>query len=231
MNILLNTSIIAFISSIIGGYLPLRKNSMKHHRWMHHVDSLCDGMFLAIALTHLLPELFEHSSTHLEAIGYSLLALIIAAGIQLPSKKKQSQSFITILLFSHCLIEGIAVAVVQDSSLQATLSLAILAHKSVEAFVFFNLIARQNLSQTRLLCLLLIFSLLTPLGIIIGGYMNSFPHGISQLITALTCGTFLGISINCFLLKSCDSHSHHNKFWIVLGFAILAIIMGMAEGH
>lgn len=231
MNILLNTSIVAFISSIIGGYLPLRKNSMKHHRWMHHVDSVCDGMFLAIALTHLLPELFEHSSSYLEATGFSLLALLIAIGIQLPSQKKQSQSFITILLFSHCLIEGIAVSVVQDVSLQATLSLAILAHKSVEAFVFFNLIARQNLSQSRLLTLLIVFSLLTPFGILIGGYMQSFPHSISQLITALTCGTFLGISVNCFLLRPCDSHSDHSKAWIALGFVLLAIMMTMVDAH
>ena len=228
---LISTSLIAFLSSVIGGYFPIKNSSRKHGRWMHHMDSFCDGMFLAIATTHFLPEIIEHSGSIYSASLYIAIALGLAILIQLPKKPGSATSWITVLLFAHCLVEGIAVTVVTDTSVQATLSLAILAHKSVESFVFFNLISRQNWSTRCLVGLLLVFSLLTPLGIVIGEHMTSFPDSAVLLINALTCGTFLGISVNCFLLNSCGEHKHHGILWAALGFAALTLIMSMAGGN
>ncbi|MCP8352605.1 ZIP family metal transporter [Candidatus Synchoanobacter obligatus] len=229
-SVLLTTSIIAFFASLFGGIIPLKKNNIGHHRWAHHLDSFCDGMFIAIACTHLLPEIYEHSATTLQFTFYALAILATVLAIQLPIKSNHSnmKHYITYILFAHCLVEGITVAAVSDPTLQHTLSMAILAHKTVEAFVFFNLISRQNWSQNTLYLLLIVFSLLTPFGIFIGSYLTLLPENIYLFIQSLTCGSFLGISINCFLLHSCDDHQHIKFLWVLLGG--LTFVMLIPQG-
>jgi zinc transporter ZupT len=231
--LLIHTSLIAFISSILGGIIPIKKNKISHYKWIHHIDSLCDGMFIAIAVTHLLPEVYEHSSSLLSFAFYCTIITATVIGIQIPirSKNYQIKHWITYLLFTHCLIEGIAVSSVSDISLQATLSITILAHKMVESFVFFNLISRQSWSQYALYGLLVLFSLLTPIGIFIGGYLTTLPDYITLWVNTLTCGTFLGISTNCFLNQSCQEHSHHGKIWMILGFLALTLLLPMIHTH
>ena len=230
--LLINTSLIAFISAVLGGIVPIRRQLSGHFRWMHQIDSFCDGMFIAIALTHLLPEIYEHTST----AGFISACMVILSTITLiqysiTRKASHFKHIITYLLFAHCFIEGMAVSMVSNQSLQATLSMTILAHKIVEAFVFFNLITRQKWSKLSLYILLIIFALLTPAGIVVGGYLSHLPHYIGIWVNTLTCGTFLGISINCFLINPCDEHSHHVKIWLVLGFIALAMLMPTAHAH
>ena len=230
--LLLNTSLVAFFSAVLGGILPIAQKKRSHFKWMHHVDSFCDGMFIAIALTHLLPEIYEHST----ATSFSISVIIILATVALiqfttNQKKSHFKHFVTYLLFAHCFIEGMAVSMVSDHSLQAALSATILAHKIVEAFVFFNLITRQEWSQKALYGLLILFALLTPLGILAGGYLSSLPYSIGIWVNTLTCGTFLGISINCFLIKPCNDHSHKSALWILLGFLSLAVLFPAVHAH
>ncbi len=230
--LLLNTSLIAFLSAVIGGIVPIRKKVAGHFKWMHQVDSFCDGMFIAIALTHLLPEIYEHTSkTEFFYACMTILSAIAFIQYTITHKTSQFKHVITYLLFAHCFIEGMAVSMVTDQSLQTTLSMTILAHKIVEAFVFFNLITRQKWSKASLYVLLIVFSLLTPAGIAIGGYLSHLPHSIGIWVNTLTCGTFLGISINCFLINPCDDHSHHGKIWLVLGFIALAMFMPTGHAH
>ncbi len=231
--ILLHTSIIAFISSVIGGVIPIKKSTTRHYRWMHYMDSLCDGMFIAIATTHLIPEIYEHSQDSGTFIFYSLVILAIVAVIHIPTRSESdySKHWITYLLFAHCFIEGVAVSLIHTPSVQATLSLTILAHKSIESFVFFNLITRQKWSQRSLIILLVVFSLLTPAGIILGQYLTSLPTSITLWTNILTAATFLGISANCLFSKSCSDHKHHEKIWMVLGFLALALILPSGHAH
>jgi zinc transporter ZupT len=231
--ILINTSIVAFISSVLGGILPIKKSSIRHYRWMHYMDSLCDGMFIAIATTHLIPEIYEHSASTADFGLYSLVILAIVGIVHLPTRTEYdfTKHWVTYLLFAHCLIEGLAVSLVHDASLQATLSLTILAHKAIESFVFFNLITRQEWSQRSLVLLLIVFSGLTPLGIILGQYLTTFPPSISLWTNILTAATFLGISANCLFSKSCNKHSHHEKIWMVLGFLALALVFPTGHAH
>ena len=219
--ILVSTALTAFISSIMGGIIPIIKQKrLNHYPWMHYVDSFCDGMFIAIATTHLLPEIYEDSSTVLFA-GYCLLIICMIAAIQYSAKvgnQTKTKSFIAALLFSHCFFEGLAVSLATNAQLQTSLSIAILAHKIIESFVFFNLIVRQNWSLTRLFLLLIIFSLLTPAGLFAGQYIKHTPTILTGLVNALTCGAFIGIGMNCYLLHSCNDHSHSSTIWLGIGF-------------
>lgn len=231
--LLIQTSLIAFISSMIGGSVPLlRKKSMGHYKIMHQIDSICDGMFIGIALTHFIPELYHHTSVPAFS-GYMLLIGLTIFVIQHLAKQKSSgtKNIITALLFSHCFLEGMAVSVVANAHLQASLSFAILAHKIVESFVFFNLVSRQNWGYKTLISLLITFSLLTPFGIFVGQFLSSLSDNVYHFVNALTCGAFLGIGLNCYLLHSCNDKSHSSKIWLLAGFILLYLIMANMPHH
>lgn len=232
-SILINTSIVAFITSVLGGILPIKRNSMPHYHWMHYMDSLCDGMFIAIATTHLIPEVYEHSHSMGTFIFYCGVILAIVGVIHLPTRSKQdfTKHWVTGLLFAHCLIEGLAVSIVTNASLQATLSLTIMAHKAIESFVFFNLICRQQWSQTALIVLLMVFSALTPIGILLGQHLSSLPPSLALWTNILTAATFLGISANCLFSKTCDKHKQHERVWMLAGFFILAVVLPTGHAH
>ena len=229
MKILLDTLIISFFSAILGGSFPIvRRDQLKDYLWMHKVDSFCDGMFIAIACTHLLPEIFyasENIATLSLYIGMiSGIVFYIARFQKTSSTPSHSRYLLTVLLFAHCLFEGIAVSSAPTESMQISLSIAILAHKTIEAFVFFNLIARQKFSTFTLLALLLLFSLLTPIGILVGKNLVHAPSILENSVNALTAGAFLAIGTTGCLLQSCSDHTHSKNLWLVLGFAAFASI-------
>lgn len=229
MSIALSTTIIvSFISSIIGGALPLwRMETKSHHRWMHHLDALCDGVFIAIALTHLLPELYHHTST-LAFSGY--VALIAGMTLTLTRmytkhEKIQAEKIAIYLLLGHCFFEGLAVSIAKCQHVQASLSAAILAHKLIESFVFLNLISRHVDSRKSLMLLLPLFAALTPIGIVSGMWLISAPEFVINLTNALTCGAFISLGTSCFLLSDCHEHDSISKLWAFIGFSSVYFIL------
>lgn len=227
--LLINTAIVSFLSALIGGFISIKRKSIQHASWAHYIDMFCDSMFVAIALGHLLPELYHHNP-----LNYFLILLVIvllsAVMIHHTLQKKHSQYFIIGIFFLHCYIEGFVVSIVDNHHLQATLSIAILAHKILEPFVFFNLLSKLKLSQKMPYTLLILFASLTPLGILSGQYANGLPHGLSELINALTCGTFLGISADCYFKHSCHDHHHNQQKWLTLLFVIIAFAITYSFG-
>lgn len=227
---LLHTAIIAFFSAFLGGLIPLKRQKFQHYEWVHYIDLLCDGMFLAIALTHLLPEIYHDNNL----FTFGLLSVLIVATTYLiihfsKSKNHHIKYMLMYILFLHCFIEGLAIPIVSDD-VQTTLSIAVLAHKALEPFVFFNLISRYHWSERKLYLLLIFMASLTPLGILAGYSILSFPNIIISIINAITCGTFLGISINCYLNQTC-SHHHHEKKWVFLIFMLFSIMLMSLQGH
>ena len=227
---LIQTSLISFLSSMVGGLFPImKKKTLSHSKWIHQLDSLCDGMFIGIAVTHFLPELYEHNAFPWFML-YAVIIILTIVMIQTSAHKQygKTKHMITTLLFSHCFLEGLAVSIVTDAGLQVSLSIAILAHKIIESFVFFNLVSRQSYKQRTLLTLLVVFSLLTPLGIYVGQFLPGLPEGVYHTINALTCGAFIGIGMNCYLLHSCNDDSHQSKIWLGIGFLLLYLLL---PGH
>ncbi|MDC3180949.1 ZIP family metal transporter [Gammaproteobacteria bacterium] len=226
---LVTTTIISFISSILGGALPIwRTDKSNHFSWMHHLDALCDGMFIGIAMTHLLPELYEHSSSTEFSLYLALIATCVVGlrKVQLTTSKKNAESIIIYVLLSHCFFEGLAVAIAKCSHVQASLSAAILAHKIIESFVFLNLIARHVKSRKVLIAILPLFAALTPLGILCGVLLQSAPDFLLNLSTALTCGAFLSLGINCVLLNDCHEHNRSiSSLWMLSGFIVTLFIL------
>lgn len=231
MNILfINTAIISFTASMIGGIIPIRKKTQSHAKWMHYIDLFCDAMFIAIALGHLLPELYFHN-TWGAFIPLFILVLLTTYAIHFAStyNSKYVKNLFVFVFFAHCFIEGLALPIISDHEIQATFSMTVLAHKIIEPFIFFNLLSRENWSKKHLVLLLVLFASLTPFGIFVGSYITQLPEIALWGINAIACGTFLGISTNCYFNNTC--HSHHQKKWVMLLFIALSLILVCSQGH
>lgn len=226
----MNIALMSFVASMLGGIIPINKSSLKHGKWMHYLDAFCDAMFVAIALGHLLPEIFHHNST--PSIIFLLSIIILTTfGIQRITKRKDGhfQYLCIAVFFGHCFMEGLAVPIISDHHVQTTLSLAVVVHKVIEPFIFFNLLSRQYWSKKQLSLLLVVFSSLTPIGIFAGSYLTYLPAMLNSIITALTCGTFLGISTNCYFNNSC--HDHSQQKWLSAALLLLSFILVSFLGH
>ena len=77
--------------------------------------------------------------------------------------------------------------------------LAILAHKGFESFSLASVFSMTEISRGRLIALLVAFSLVTPLGLLIGDALTGLLGGGISILTSLAAGTFLYVCL-CELL-------------------------------
>lgn len=101
----------------------------------------------------------------------------------------------------HALTAGVALAAVQGSEhLAGVMLLAILAHKGFESFSLASVFGMTGAGRGKIIAMVIGFSLVTPLGLLLGGQVTSFlgTAGLS-LLTSLSAGTFLYVCL-CELL-------------------------------
>ncbi len=100
----------------------------------------------------------------------------------------------------HSLTAGVALAAVQgEERLAGVMLLAILAHKGFESFSLASVFSMTEISRGRLIALLVAFSLVTPLGLLMGGALTGLLGGGISILTSLAAGTFLYVCL-CELL-------------------------------
>ena len=88
----------------------------------------------------------------------------------------------------HSLTAGVALAAVQGQQATAgVLLIAILAHKGFESFSLASVFGMSELSRTKVIALVVAFSLVTPLGLVLGNEITGLlgEQGIS-ILTALS---------------------------------------------
>lgn len=117
----------------------------------------------------------------------------------------------------HALTAGVALAaVMDDASLAGVMLFAILAHKGFESFSLVSVFEMAGLSRGRVVALIVGFSLVTPLGLLLGSRIAGFlgEDGVSVL-TSLSAGTFLYVCL-CELLPEVFHKRDHGPLKIVL---------------
>jgi zinc transporter ZupT len=106
----------------------------------------------------------------------------------------------------HSLTAGVALAVVQDEAqLAGVMLLAILAHKGFESFSLASVFSMTDIPRSRLITLLVAFSVITPLGLLMGGALTGILGGGISVLTSLAAGTFLYVCL-CELLPEVFHH-------------------------
>jgi solute carrier family 39 (zinc transporter), member 1/2/3 len=203
--------------TLLSGLLSVRFTS-RYRQQLGIGDALANGVFIGAALFHLIPDAitnFQPIKTdfiYLKVTGLIALSYLAFWSIEKvfmrtkrSTKHQVHIGILAVILSIHALIAGITLGLSGDFSMVSILFVAILAHKSFEAFAFIINIYRQIGRGYQLTMLLILFSLITPGGIILGMSTDLIlPTHLNHLLTAcfsaIAAGTFLYIG---------TTHSHH----------------------
>lgn len=219
-------SIIILIASVLVGILVVftLKPSKKITQLLL---SFSGAYLLAITVTHLLPEVFHTANRNvgLFIILGLLLQLIMdyfSKGAEHGHIHAHGNKLPTVLFVSLCLhafMEGIPI----DDHHHEELLWAIVVHKIPVTIVLGSFLVHAKLSLTKCLGILLFFSLMSPLGSLVGSHLPLLLDYKTE-ITAVIIGIFLHIS-TIIIFESSENHKFNiAKFIaIVVGFGVALI--------
>lgn len=208
-----------FAATIVGGIIPLLAARREQSRRLFSLgNALAGGLFLGVGFLHLLPESFEQLE---EVAHYPLAPLLAALGLGglllidrvifsgehtpgLPDDAKQPRTIYPYVLLGmlsvHSVIAGISLGVGDHIAPTLILLTGILAHKGSAAFALIVSAHAGGLNARTQRFVLVLFSLTTPAGIVIGIAGATFAGGTAGPLfvggfNALAAGTFIYIAI------------------------------------
>jgi len=221
-----------FAIAIIIGCIPLiftRSNKLKS--LLDYCNALTTGLFLGVGLTHLLPEAVEHfienSSDQITSIFVVCAATaIILHAIEHTGKKiAKNRSnhahwisyFLIIVLSIHSVLEY-----------EMTMFIAIMAHKGAASFSLITNMLTNYISRYRTIVCLILFSITTPAGILLGKNMLDINLAntnnlIQPYFDSMAAGTFIYIAISNNPY-SVEKHRTINISLAIFGFLMMAFL-------
>jgi len=188
---------------------------------------------LAVSVIHLIPELFGNTPSDKIGIfilvGFLIQILLeyFSKGIEHGHFHKQKVIPITVLisLCLHALLEGIPLGggLEHNHSAHNALLTGIVLHKAPVSIVLFSLFLQSGMKKTKAYFLLLLFALMTPLGVYSGHLFTELANYLNEIM-AIVIGIFLHISTT-ILFESTDGHkfSLQKVITIIVG-SFLAIL-------
>lgn len=245
------TSLIILSIALLGGLCPiLMKNTSQTKKWLIFGESFSGGIFLGAGLIHLLPEA-QHSFTEtslspypwaflISGISIVLLRLIEEGTVKLLNREDENDhtylAFLLIVLLSiHAILAGVALGVETTISALMIIFFAIIAHKGAEAFALGVKIRNSSLIQTSMIKLMIVFSLMTPLGILSGTLVSSMLNSNKGLLAeaifnSIAAGTFIyiasfhSVEIHCLHCDNAYVSTTMRLFNFALGLMLMAIV-------
>jgi len=218
--ILIYTSII-LTSSIIGTiFLP--KVIHKYEHYLHYVNSFSGSVLFSTALIHLLPELSEYHLSeypyHMVFVTSSFLLLMFLEKyifhihhhtVEIDSNISElTTNIITVLAISaHSFIAGISLGLSDSNKELNTIFISIISHKIFAAYAIGCKL--YNSKSWNYYIPTTIFILITPIGVIVGYFINDVSEWCSLILESISCGTFLYIGSTDII----EEHEiqHHNS--------------------
>ena len=188
---------------------------------------------LAVSVIHLIPELFRNTPSGKIGIfilvGFLIQILLeyFSKGIEHGHFHKQKVIPITVLisLCFHALLEGIPLGggLEHNHTAHNALLTGIVLHKAPVSIVLFSLFLQSGMKKTKAYFLLLLFALMTPLGVYSGHLFSELANYANEIM-AIVIGVFLHISTT-ILFESTDGHKFSfQKILIIIVGSLLAIL-------
>ncbi|MEE3002985.1 MAG: ZIP family metal transporter, partial [Pseudomonadota bacterium] len=124
----------------------------------------------------------------------------------------------------HSILEGLVLGFEMNPKYEMTIFIAIIAHKGAESFLLVTNILASNMSRIKAIVGLVLFSLTTPVGVIIGENMVTAQlpgthNFIQPYFDSMAAGTFIYIAIT-----NNPYSSRFNAILALIGFCTIAFI-------
>lgn len=203
---------IIFLIALVSGFFPLLlKTTGREKRWLLYGESFAGGVFLGAGLIHLLPAAvvaFSHFGYPFAflicAISVLALRFIEEGSTKLFRHKHTSHQIclaclLTVVLSVHSIFEGTALGIETAMASFLVILAAILAHKGAAAFALGISLRKSEMRKKIVNTLVVIFSLMTPAGILLGALIIRMVNSKNGAVTvgvfdAIAAGTFIYIA-------------------------------------
>lgn len=232
------------ILTIVAGLLPLRLAKNYKHL-LHFGDAFASGVFLSAALLHLLPEAEQGFSHVLGSINYPaaqlicivtfIVLLLMERGVLIyghchePNGNITTPFLLTLVLTIHSFVEGAAIGISSSFAGAFIIYLAIIAHKGSESFALSTNLHRYNLTLRNITRIILIFSLMTPLGVFAASltkYCLQTNSGelLEATFNAIATGTFLYLG-TAHIIEGVKSFERIGELVsLIFGITLMALV-------
>lgn len=239
-------SISIFFISLVAGLFQINIAKNQSHL-LCLCDSFASGIFLSVALLHLLPEADKifvyilgsgsYPAAQLICLASFILLLTIERGLflrgkhyQLSNNKTVTPSLLILFLSIHSLVEGAAIGTSTNFIEAIMLFFAVLAHKGSESFALATNLHRHNIATKKIQQTIAIFSLATPLGIFIASLVIYTLHTTQQAnllnstFNSIAAGTFLYLGTEHFIKCKKSFETFNELIALTLGMALMALV-------
>ncbi|MDF1757813.1 MAG: ZIP family metal transporter [Legionellaceae bacterium] len=236
-------SLSIFIVIIIAGWYPFKKRLKNDHADFPIGETLATGVFLGAALLHLLPE----ADSMLNKMGYKYPFAYLLCGLTFliflwfehlgkelyQHKNSQHPSFALlawIMLSIHSLVLATALGFSDNYSIAIMLYLAIITHKWAESFAISVQLNKSSLPNKINVILFTVFSLMTPVGVYLGWYLeHEFTTNsmVDPILVSVSAGTFLYLGTlhgleRCVMVQRCCNLKYFS--FVIIGFLLMASV-------
>ena len=245
--------LVIFLVGYQGGLAAIRASKHSHSGLIFSLGSVFGGgVFLGASLIHVLPDsvaAFDLVYPHLEyplaymivSLGFVLIMAVDRAGhyflegrvsLAHPRHEGDLAPYILLLVLSfHSILAGAALGAEGSFAGSLVLLMAILAHKGSAAFALSVSILKTPGMRGQAKRLIILFSFMSPLGILVGTGLDSFLHErsgrlVEGIFDALAAATFIYVAtIEIIGTEFKNETSLLAKFaCLVLGLAIMAVV-------
>jgi zinc transporter ZupT len=198
-------------------YVPLARDDLAQNKPLLSLAScFSGGVFLCLALTHLLPHAVEEMEeaggdkaiTYISSLtGYLLVLFIDKVAFSetkdfMHSNASESavmtgggyNSAIVLLIAMgvHSLLETVALGMAKDSASTVMMAASIGLHQPAETLALLVAFLKTGMTKDEVTQFLMLFSIIGPIGVSLGIYLKGIASAKTDaLIMALTSGTFI----------------------------------------
>lgn len=237
--------LIILLVTLACGLGPIRNWwKQAHSHTLGLAEAFAGGIFLGVALFHMLPDANKGFHEFLGQNSYPYANLLCAVGFMFllgientilrfnQHRRNPIPYLLAVVLSLHALVEGAALGVSATLANTILIFTAIIVHKGSESLALAAHLTRNLILPKQAMLVFLIFSAMTPLGILAGDFLTESSESIQHpllgpIFNALAAGTFLYIAT---LHKIHHQHLHKDignfKEFIVMsiGLSSMALI-------